>query len=343
MRKTPTPRTGSRPRSNPRPNSRSNTRSNSRTMPTRRRIPTRRRRRRTRRSGRGFFLAALAILIFAIIYIFAGDRIFPPITTFFITDGEEIIVSFLDVGQGDSVVVRSAGNTVLIDGGEHGARGVVISYLNEAGITRLCYVVATHPHSDHIGGLVQILRDFEIGSVIKPDISHEAQYTQVYGNFLEAIHNNAVHVIHPSPGDRLQAGIIHLEVISPPATMRSINDQSIVLRLEHGQTSFLFTGDAESPAERWMVDSRANISSDVLHVGHHGSRTSTTESFLLAVAPEIAVISVGENNRHGHPHQEVTDSLRSHGIEILRTDELGTIRMLTDGNEITRKENTPQD
>ncbi|MCL1845241.1 MAG: MBL fold metallo-hydrolase [Defluviitaleaceae bacterium] len=332
-------------RRKPAPRPRASTPGPPRQLPTRRRTPMRRRRRRrARRGGFGFFLICLAILIFALVYIFAGDRIFPPIGTIIFPAGEEIIVSFLDVGQGDSIVVRSAGNAVLIDGGDHGTRGVVLAYLNDAGITRLCYVVATHPHADHIGGLVQVLRDFDIGSVVKPDISTETQDTQVYRNFLEAIYNNAIHVIHPAPGDRLHAGIIEFEVISPSPDLesgRSVNDQSIVLRLAHGQTSFLFTGDAEVTAERWMVDTRANISSDVLHVGHHGSRTSTTEEFLAAVAPEIAVISVGENNRHGHPHRDVISRLVYHEIEILRTDELGTIRMLTDGRDITRKENTP--
>jgi len=302
-------------------------------MPTRRRRPPRRHRSGGKR-GKWFFLATLAILIFALIYIFAGDRIFTRIESLLFPAPDEIIVTFLDVGQGKSVVLRSQGNTVLIDGGEHHARSVVSRYLTGAEITRICYVVASHPHSDHIGGLVQVLRDFEIGSVIMPDISYDEHSTPAYANFLEAIYTNDVPVIFPSPGDRLLAGIIELEVLSPHPGMFSINDRSIVLRLSHGRTSFLFTGDAEFPAEQRMLAERANLSANVLHAGHHGSRTSTSEAFLTAVDPEIAVISAGANNRHGHPHRDVTDRLTAHGIKIKRTDELGTIQMITDGRAI---------
>lgn len=317
---------------------------NRKPAPRPRRMPTRRKRPpapRRRRAGFPFFIVSLAILIFAIIYIFAGDFIFQRGVPAFAPGRGEIFVSFLDVGQGESIVVRSRGNTILIDGGDQGARGIVLEYLNDAEITRLCYVVATHPHSDHIGGLIPVLRDFEIGSLIKPDVPLEAQDTRIHRNFLEAIYNHDVHVIHPAPGDRLTAGIIEMEVVAPPPGRHSVNDMSVVLRMEHGGTSFLFTGDAEAASERWMVNNARILAACVLSVGHHGSRTSTTEIFLAAVAPEIAVISAGYNNRFGHPHVEVTSRLTLHGVEILRTDELGTIRLISDGRGIRIKESTP--
>jgi len=289
-----------------------------------------------RRSSRGkkFFLCMLFILAIALAYHFAGDRIFPRGYAIPLEDGE-IMVSFIDVGQGDSILIRSRDNAVLIDGGEHSARNVVRNYLRNAGVQRLCYVVATHPHSDHIGGLVAVLGTVEVGSVVMPDVEHN---TPTFENFLTAIENNDIPITIPQPRDILRAGIINLVVVAPPnphpSPQGNLNNASIVLRLMHGQRSFLFTGDADAELEAWMVQSGINLSADVLKIGHHGSRTSTTEIFLDAVNPSTAVISLGANNRHGHPHQEVIDRLNERSISILRTDQQGTIRMLSNGTDI---------
>lgn len=275
------------------------------------------------------------MLVIALLYFFAGDLLFPAPYTGMVFPAEgEIIVTFLDVGQGDSILLRSADNTVLIDAGEHQARRVVTDYLSDAGIERICYVVATHPHSDHIGGLVTVLRDFEIGRLMKPAISHD---TETYRQFRQAIINHEIEYVIPEPGDMLIAGIIEMTVLSPPTgAFSGVNDNSIVLRMVHGYTSFLFTGDAERAAEQWLVANAETLQANVLKVGHHGSRTSTSEAFLSAVTPTAAVIQSGENNRHGHPHREVTERLEAHGVEIFRNDELGTIRMFTDGLRITK-------
>jgi beta-lactamase superfamily II metal-dependent hydrolase len=275
-------------------------------------------------------------LVFALIYFFAYAKIFPPNENgeVILPVEEEIIISFLDVGQGDAIVIRSAENAVLIDGGDHRRRAVVMEYLQEAEISRLCYVIATHPHSDHIGALPTVLRDLEVGGVIMPDVSHN---TDTFENFLEAIENNNIPVRMPVPGEVISAGIIELTVISPPrGHPPSINNGSLVLRLEFGDTSFLFTGDAETPAEDWMLENPEILASNVLKIGHHGSRTSTGEAFLDAVAPSIAVIQVGATNQYGHPHPEVIERLEARDIAIYRTDQLGTIRMITNGTEISR-------
>lgn len=295
--------------------------------------------RKTRGGGFSFFLVTLAVLAFALVYVFAGDAIFARRGAGMIFPAEgEIIVTFLDVGQGSGVVIRAAGHTVLIDGGEFRARSVVLDYLSAAGVTRLCYVIATHPHSDHIGALPAVLRDFEIGRLLMPDIRND---TEIFLNFLEAIENNYVEVHFPETGENFRAGIICLTVIShPPGPATRINDASVVLRMEHGDTSFLFTGDAEAAAERAMLSGDLPLNANVLLVGHHGSRTSTTEAFLSAVAPAAAVIQSAADNRHGHPHPDVIDRLHAHGVTIFRTDELGTIRKITNGQTILLCEKT---
>jgi len=282
----------------------------------------------------------LLLLGFVLVYNFAGEEILYRFG-FAATQGNviladgEILVSFIDVGQGDSILVRSNDNAVLIDGGEHAQRNVVLDYLRNAGVRRLCYVVATHPHSDHIGGLVTVLGRLEIGYVIMPDVLHD---TNTFERFLDAIENNNISVRIPVPGDRLQAGILDFLVIAPPnphpGPARNLNNASIVLRLDHGSTSFLFTGDAERELEQWMIGSGMPLRANVLKIGHHGSRTSSIDAFLDAVDPSAAVITVGDGNIHGHPHREVLDRLNDRNIRIHRTDQMGTIRMITDGRDI---------
>ncbi|MCL2285305.1 MAG: MBL fold metallo-hydrolase [Firmicutes bacterium] len=294
-----------------------------------------------RKGGRRFFFSMLLILVFALVYYFFGVDIQSRLgirfggTAAIALEDNEILVSFLDVGQGDSIVVRSNNHAILIDGGEHAQRNVVLRYLRDAGVRRLDYVVATHPHSDHIGGLVTVLRQLDVGRVIMPYVTHS---TNTFLRFLDVIENNNIPVMFPQPGDTIQAGIINFTILGPPSPhpgpSGNLNNASVILRLEHGQNSFLFTGDAERELEYWLVNNVANLSATVLNVGHHGSRTSSTEAFLDAVNPRAAVISLGADNIYGHPHREVMDRLNARGIIIYRTDQLGTIRMITDGQRI---------
>jgi len=242
----------------------------------------------------------------------------------------EIRVHFIDVGQGDSILVQSRQHNILIDAGLPAAGSIVVAYLERLGISSLDYIVATHPHSDHIGGMPAVLARFSVSNFWMPDVIHE---TAAFERLLEALERNHIYITTVEAGARINAGIINMIVVSPLEGLMhaNSNDYSIVLHMSHSSTSFLFTGDAEAPAEMQMLASGHSIRANVLNIGHHGSRTSTTEAFLDAVNPQIAVISLGANNQFGHPHRYVIERLTERGIKILRTDELGTIVISTDG------------
>jgi len=283
-----------------------------------------------RNIGRTFAFAMVFILCFALLYTF----VFTNQNT--LTPGDnEIIVAFLDVGQGDSILIWSRENAILIDGGDVGRQNVILRYLRQAGISRLDYVIASHPHRDHIGGLVAVLSRIEVGQVLMPDVVHT---TTTFENFIEVIENNQIPAYAPSPGQNFRAGIIKFTVLAPLPGGIGLNDNSIILRLTHGETSFIFTGDAEAGSERALVASGQNINSDVIKIGHHGSRTSTTEAFIDAVAPVVAVITVGAGNQFGHPHEEVLARLTDRGISVYRTDTMGTIKMASNGTQIVMLE-----
>ena len=286
-----------------------------------RRKPRRRQRRNTGLNQR-FFTLTCILLTALIIFLTQQQPNLVPI------DGE-IRVHFIDVGQGDSILVQSTDHAVLIDAGPPAASQSLVRYLEELGIRALDYVVATHPHSDHIGGMSRVLDRFFVHELWMPDVAHD---TATFEQFLDAIERNDLEITTVQAGDVLSAGPISMTVVSPNRSgYGNLNDYSIVLHMQYGRTSFLFTGDAEALSENEMIAAGWNLQADVLNVGHHGSRTSTTDSFLDAVYPQIAVISLAAGNQFNHPHPEVLDRLTQRGIEILRTDELGTIVMSTDG------------
>ncbi|HXF72967.1 MAG TPA: ComEC/Rec2 family competence protein, partial [Actinomycetota bacterium] len=241
-----------------------------------------------------------------------------------------LTVRFLDVGQGDAALVRSPGGaTVLVDGGPDPRE--VATELAALGVRRLDLVVATHPHADHLEGLPAVLARFPVGLVLEPGCPADAPS---YAALLDAISRAGVRILHPRAGDRIVVGDLVLDVLSPAAcfvgTDSDPNNDSLVIRLARGDDVVLFAGDAEEPAQELLLGLGRTLRADVLKVPHHGGDTSL-DAFLAQVAPEVAVVSVGEDNPYGHPAPEVLAALRAEGARVLRTDRDGDVVVTFDG------------
>ena len=239
-------------------------------------------------------------------------------------------VHFIDVGQGDSILAESDGHFLLIDAGENDQGDTVISYLEEAGVEALDYVIGTHPHSDHIGGLDDVIRAFDVETVILPPVEHT---TKTFEDVLDAIEEKDLSITLPVPGDSYGLGGAAFTILAPQKDYGDdLNNWSVGLRLACGDGAFVACGDAEAQAEEDMAASGLALSADVLKIGHHGSNTSSSEEFLRAVGPEIAVIECGEGNDYGHPHLEVLERLEAVSAAVYRTDLDGSVVVTADGS-----------
>jgi competence protein ComEC len=281
------------------------------------------------RVNRIMFIAVFALLAFFLIYMQLNAPEDEPDESM---AGEEVLVHFIDVGQGDCTLIQSRDNAVLIDGGEYSARNVIIEYLESMGVTTLDYVVATHPDSDHIGSLAAVIDRFGVKNVWMPDVMHT---TATFERLLDAIERKGLTFTPIKAGAHLDAGLIQMTAVAPNSdSYKDTNEYSIVLRMVYGRTVFLFTGDAETASENEILAEGWEISADVIKVGHHGSRSSSSEPFLDAVGPRIAVISCKTGNSYGHPHAEVLERYAARNVAVYRTDELGTVVLTTDGEQI---------
>lgn len=245
----------------------------------------------------------------------------------------EAAVHFIDVGQGDSELIVSGDTVILIDSGEYVESSRVYSYIDSLGIKEIDYIIATHPHSDHIGGLYRIVEKFNVKNVIMPDIKDELiPLTSSYINLIEAIEKYNVKLKIMESGESIDFGADgKLDIIAPVKDYDDLNNYSIVAKFTHKQNSFLFTGDIENLAEYDIVESGADLSADVLKVAHHGSSTSSLKVFVQAVSPDYAAIEVGRDNDYHHPHTETISLLKKLGVTIYRTDTHGDITFISDG------------
>lgn len=246
----------------------------------------------------------------------------------------QLVVSFIDVGQGDSAFVEfPGGKTALIDAGEAEAAHSVISYLIDRNCKKIDYVICTHPHSDHIGGMVQVLSNFAVGEIYMPRAVHTSK---TYERLLLAIQNKGLKIHTAKAGVSIPVeSAVTVDVLAPVSdNYEEMNDYSAVLRITYGTHSFLLTGDAEKISEKEMLASGQELKADVLKVGHHGSSTSSHKKFLEAVAPTYGVISCDGNNEYGHPHDKIVKRLDEYDITTYRTDLHGTVMFISDGAEL---------
>lgn len=252
---------------------------------------------------------------------------------------EPLTVHFIDVGQADCALVEWAGFYILIDGGNRDDSDLVVSYLENQNVQNLNAVICSHAHEDHVGGLPAVLAVYPTMQVYAPTKTYSSK---VFDDFVYYADQQGLEITIPSPGDQLTfsngTDEIRLTVLGPVQSYAETNDTSIVVKLEYGDTAFLFTGDMEVAAENDMLDhweGRMDWNVDVLKVGHHGSSTSSGYRIVYETDPEYAIISCGRDNSYGHPHREIVERYNDAGVPLFRTDELGTILAVSDGSEVT--------
>ena len=277
----------------------------------------------------------LPLLLCLTVLLCGCDLLDPIITapkeTYPTTQADMLSIHYIDVGQADCALVECGGEYMIIDGGNVDDSDLVVAYLQEQGIEQLQTVVCTHAHEDHVGGLSAVLAVYPTEAILSPTRTYSSK---CFDDFMDYADQQDITVTIPSPGDRFQLGSAEVTVLGPVKSYPDPNNTSIVLKIEFGTTSFLFTGDMEVSAETDMLDAGMDVSADVLKVGHHGSSTSTGYRFLYEVDPDYAVISVGADNTYGHPHQETVAILNDAEVPSFRTDELGTITAVSDGKDI---------
>lgn len=245
--------------------------------------------------------------------------------------GKTLTVHFLNVDQGDSILIKYENKSMLIDAGESDQGDVVLDYLHDQGISTLDYVIATHPHSDHIGGMNDVLNNFKVEHFIDSGFPHTSK---TYENMLTTIDKKNIPFETSKRGDKINfAPGIDVEVLNPGTTYYSddLNQNAVVLKVTDGKVSFLLMGDAGLDAENDIIKAGYNVDADILKVGHHGSRSASGETFISTVSPSVSVIEVGAGNDYGHPNAEVLERLQK-ASRVYRTDLDGTVTVTTDGS-----------
>lgn len=250
-------------------------------------------------------------------------------------EGDKLEIYFWDVGQADSILLRNEEQTMLIDAGNNADGKWLVGQLQNIGIAKIDYLIGTHPHEDHIGGLDDVIKNFEIGTIYMPKVQTN---TKTFEDVLDAISEKGLKITTPEVGSKFYVGNAECEIMACGSGTKeeqsNLNLSSIVIRTTYGEQSYLFMGDAEEENEL----ARNWSQTTVLKVGHHGSDTSSSIAFLNQVKPEISIISVGEDNSYGHPKQAILNRLQEIGSKIYRTDKSGTILLISDGKKIEIEE-----
>lgn len=257
-------------------------------------------------------------------------------------NNDNLQIHFIDVGQGDSILLTTKDKSLLIDSGPKEARKSLISYLKDRNIKNIDYIILTHPHEDHMGGMAKIISTFNVGKIYSPKITSNSKN---YEDFINAVKekNLKINVIKPGESSINLKDNISITFFSPEenyndkSILENINNYSPIIKITYLNNSIILTGDAEKEIEEKVIEKNYSLKADILKVGHHGSSTSTTEDFLNKVNPKIAIISVGKYNEYGHPAKETLDKLKKKNILIYRTDLDGNIVLELDGNKIYKK------
>jgi beta-lactamase superfamily II metal-dependent hydrolase len=246
-------------------------------------------------------------------------------------DSGALRVHFLDVGQGDCILVQLPnGRNMLVDAGKNDSADTILKYLKTQKVARLDYLIGTHPHEDHIGALDTVIQSLPVGEILLPKATTN---TRTYQNLLEAIAGKGLQVTTAKAGvTLLEEEGLSVKLLAPVgSSYEELNNYSAVVKITYREISFLLAGDAQAESEEEMLKRGVDVRADVLKVGHHGSNTSTSSAFLGAVKPKYAVISLGAGNEYHHPHPTTLSKLKKAGVEVLRTDEKGTIVFTSDG------------
>lgn len=292
-----------------------------------------------------FILIILAAVFLYSAYLELGaDNVPDAAVNSFIDKDADLEIHFIDVGQGDCSLIKWEETAMLIDCGERENADAVLKYLKKQGVEKLDYIIATHPHSDHIGGMGDIISGTEVGKVIAPKISSDlTPTTKTYERFLQALRDKGMRLTAAKPktvyafetkeenGSKKPPSF---EILAPNEDYDDLNNYSVVIRLTYGSTSYLFTGDAEKESESDILKLGEDLDSDLLKVGHHGSSTSTTDGFLGEVSPKYCVIQCGAGNKYGHPHAETVEKIEAAGAKWYSNDRDGNIVVYSDGESI---------
>lgn len=271
---------------------------------------------------RSLFAARILVIMIALTLVWSGVRVAN-------SQLENLEVHFLDVGQAEATLLMGPDFTILIDAGNLG-QGDVVPHLQRLGVETIDLLIFTHPHADHLGQGVAVLENFPVEEVWMSGYEHT---TRLFEDVLDAILASDAFYHEPRRGEVFTFGDLVLEILHPDRIRSDLHHTNIVIRATYGNVALMFTGDAEKKTENAILASGLPLRAQILHLGHHGSRTSTGIEFVLAVDPEVAIYSAGMNNDYGHPHLEVVERIVKLGIDLYGTDVHGTITIVTDGQD----------
>ncbi len=281
-------------------------------------------------------ISGLFVLIVALIFIvhshFSSTETVDTVTH----NGSNMVITAIDIGQGDSILITQGEHSALIDAGPGDSQDKLIEYLKNQNIQKFDYVIATHPHEDHIGGMDKVVEEFEIDNFIMTELPDKMiPSTKVYQKMVEALLDKNVNVIAAESGQSYKVGDVKLDILTPVTlNYDDLNNFSVVTRVSYGETVAILTGDAEKEVEEDLLKSGENLRCDIYKVGHHGSETSSSEEFLSAMHPTYAVISCAEDNSYNHPHTETVKNLSKYGIKYYVTKDCGAVSFVCDGKNV---------